>query len=163
MMLCKSLLCFFIQQLVSLEEGVCCDQCVILAKLCQPLPCFSLYSKIKVECYSRYLLTSSFCIPVPYNEKEIFFGCQFQKVLQVFLEPFNFSFCLILKNHKLIFIIVKKTTANYLSSVSENDVINIDFNLEKRNFSSAQPYCCSHTFWETNSLRRTMKIVKCSL
>ena len=24
---------------------------------------------------SRYLLTSYFCIPVPYNEKDIFFGC----------------------------------------------------------------------------------------
>ena len=23
--------------------------------------------------------------------------------------------------------------------------------------------CCSHTFWETNSLRRTMQIVECSL
>ena len=32
------------------------------------------------------------CIPVSYNEKDIFFGCQFQKVLQVFIEPFNCSF-----------------------------------------------------------------------
>ena len=32
-----------------------------------------------------------FCIPVPYNENDFFFGCQFQ-VLQVFIEPFNFSF-----------------------------------------------------------------------
>ena len=32
------------------------------------------------------------CILVPYNEKDILFGCQFQKVLQVFIEPFNFSF-----------------------------------------------------------------------
>ena len=23
--------------------------------------------------------------------------------------------------------------------------------------------CCSHAFWETNSLRRTMQIVECSL
>ena len=37
-------------------------------------------------------LTSYFCIPVPYNEKDIFFGCYFLKVLQVFIEPFNFSF-----------------------------------------------------------------------
>ena len=27
-----------------------------------------------LACYSRYLLTSYFCIPVPYNEKDIFFG-----------------------------------------------------------------------------------------
>ena len=32
---------------------------------CQPLPCFILYSKAKLSCYSRYLLTSYFCIPVP--------------------------------------------------------------------------------------------------
>ena len=37
-------------------------------------------------------VSSYFCIPVPYNEKDIFWGCQFQKVLQVFIEPFNFSF-----------------------------------------------------------------------
>ena len=33
-----------------------------------------LYSKAKLACYSRYFLTSYFCIPVPYNEKDIFFG-----------------------------------------------------------------------------------------
>ena len=26
-------------------------------------------------CYSGYLLTSCFCIPVPYNEKDNFLGC----------------------------------------------------------------------------------------
>ena len=57
-----------------LEEGVCYDQCVLLAKLCEPLPCFILYSKAKFACYSRCFLTSSFCIPVPYNEKDNFFG-----------------------------------------------------------------------------------------
>ena len=36
--------------------------------------CFTLYSKAKFACYSRYLLTSYFCIPVLYNEKDIFFG-----------------------------------------------------------------------------------------
>ena len=40
----------------------------------------------------KYLLTSYFCIPVPYDEKDILFGCQFQKVLQVFMEPVSFSF-----------------------------------------------------------------------
>ena len=29
----------------------------------------------KCACYSRCFLTSYFCIPVPYNEKDIFFGC----------------------------------------------------------------------------------------
>ena len=92
--------------LVLLEEGVCCDQCVLLAKLSQPLPCFILYSNATcpllqvsldflllhsnplwwkehlflvlvleglVGHYSRYLLTSCFCIPIPYDEKNIFF------------------------------------------------------------------------------------------
>ena len=40
---------------------------------------------------SKNLLTSYFCIPVPYDEKDIFLGCQFQKVLQVFIELFKFS------------------------------------------------------------------------
>ena len=48
--------------LVLLEEGVCCDQCVLLSKLCSPLLCFIFYSKAKHACYSRYLLTSCFCI-----------------------------------------------------------------------------------------------------
>ena len=34
-----------------------------------------LYSRVKSACYSRYFLTSCFCIPVLYNEKDIFFGC----------------------------------------------------------------------------------------
>ena len=54
-----------------LEEGVCYDQCILLAELC-PCPCFILYSKAEFACYSRYLLTSYFRILVPYNEKDIF-------------------------------------------------------------------------------------------
>ena len=38
-----------------------------------PLLAFILYSKAKLACYSRYYLTSYFCIPVPYDEKNIFF------------------------------------------------------------------------------------------
>ena len=45
----------------------------LLAKLCQSLACFILYSKAEFVCYSTYLLTSYFCIPVPYNEKDIIF------------------------------------------------------------------------------------------
>ena len=59
--------------LALLEEGIC-YQCVLLPKLCWPLPCFILYSKAKLTCFSRYLLTSCFCIPVPYDEKDIIFG-----------------------------------------------------------------------------------------
>ena len=36
------------------------------------------------------ILNSYFCIPVICDEKNIFFFCQFQKVLQVIIEPFNF-------------------------------------------------------------------------
>ena len=57
-----------------LEEDVCYDPCILLAKLCPSLPCFVLYSKAKLACYSRYLLTSYFCISVPYDEKESFLG-----------------------------------------------------------------------------------------
>ena len=37
----------------------------------KPLPCFILYSKGK---FARYFLASYFCIPVPYNENDIFFS-----------------------------------------------------------------------------------------
>ena len=60
-----------------LEEGVCYDQCILLAKLLlafDPL-CFVL--KAKFACYSTCLLTSYFCIPVRYNEEDVFFGCKF--------------------------------------------------------------------------------------
>ena len=36
---------------------------------------FFFFFKAKFACYSRYLLSSYFCIPVPYNEKDIFLGC----------------------------------------------------------------------------------------
>ena len=60
--------------LVLLEKGVCYDQCILLAKLWWPFPCFIPHSKAKFACYSRCFLTLYFCIPVPYNEKDIFFG-----------------------------------------------------------------------------------------
>ena len=34
---------------------------------------FTLYSKVMLACFSRCLLTSYFCIPVPYDEKDNFF------------------------------------------------------------------------------------------
>ena len=46
-----------------LEEGVYYDQCILLAELYYPLPCFILYSKAKFACYSKCFLTSYFCIP----------------------------------------------------------------------------------------------------
>ena len=39
----------------------------------------------------QVFIDCNFCIPFPYNEKDIFWGCQFQKVLQIFVEPFTFS------------------------------------------------------------------------
>ena len=55
-----------------LKEGVCYDQCILLKKLCYPLLCFILYSKAKLACYSKYLLTSYSRILVAYDEKDIF-------------------------------------------------------------------------------------------
>ena len=60
--------------LMLLEENVCNDHRVFLAKLCQRLPCFILYSKAKHVCHSRYLLSSYFCILIPYDEKDIIFS-----------------------------------------------------------------------------------------
>ena len=46
-----------------------------LGKTLLALPCFIPYSKAKFACYSRCFLASYFCIPVPYNEEDIFFFC----------------------------------------------------------------------------------------
>ena len=59
--------------LLLLEEGVCYDQCILLAKLLA-FALLHFVLQAKLTCYSRYLLTSFFCIPVPYNEKYIFWG-----------------------------------------------------------------------------------------
>ena len=45
---------------VVLEEGVCYDQCMLLAKLCYLFLCFILYCKAKFACYSRFLISSYF-------------------------------------------------------------------------------------------------------
>ena len=74
-----------------LEEGVCYDQCVLLAKLYQSLPCFIPYSKDKFACYSRCVLTSYFCIQSPVMKRTSFWVLVL-KVLEVFIEPPNFSF-----------------------------------------------------------------------
>ena len=37
------------------------------------MSCFILYPRAKLPCHSRYLLTSSFCTPTPYDEKRISF------------------------------------------------------------------------------------------
>ena len=41
--------------------------------------------------YQQLVVTSYFCIPIPYDEKYISFWCQFQEVSQVFIKLFNFS------------------------------------------------------------------------
>ena len=46
--------------------------CFLGKTLLGNMTCFILYSKAKFVCYSRYLLISYFCIPVPYDEKDIF-------------------------------------------------------------------------------------------
>ena len=58
------------QFFVSADQSVGASTSVLLMKT---LPSFILYFKAKLACYSRYLLTSYFCIPVPYDEKDIFF------------------------------------------------------------------------------------------
>ena len=50
-----------------------------LGKILLVFPCFIPYSKAKFTCYSRCFLTSYFCIPVPYNEKDIFLVFSFER------------------------------------------------------------------------------------
>ena len=45
-----------------------------LKQLSSSSSCFILYFKAKFACYSRCFLTSYFCILVPYNEKDTFWG-----------------------------------------------------------------------------------------
>ena len=54
-----------------LEEEVCYDQCVLLKKL---LAFALLHFVLQGQTYlsPRYLLTSYFYIPIPYDEKDIF-------------------------------------------------------------------------------------------
>ena len=75
MSMCRVFSCVVGRACLLCLHSICsgCLQCILLTKLCWPLPCFILYSKAKFTCYSRYFLTSYFCIPVPYNEKDIFF------------------------------------------------------------------------------------------
>ena len=49
-------------------------------------------SKVKFACYSKCFLTSYFCFPVPYNEKDICFWTLILEGLMGFIELFNFSF-----------------------------------------------------------------------
>ena len=63
--------CLCVQCSLVLEEGVCYNQCILLAKFCQLMPCFILYSNARFTCYSRDLLTSYFYIPVPYDEMDV--------------------------------------------------------------------------------------------
>ena len=73
-----------------LEEGVFYNQRVLLGKLLG-FALLHLYSTAKLAHYSRYLLTSYFCIPVPYDEKDIFFGVISKRSFSV-IEPLNFTF-----------------------------------------------------------------------
>ena len=62
--------------LLLLEEGVCYDQCIVLAKLLAfALLRFVLWGQI----FLLYQVSLDFllCIPVPYNEKDIFLGVSF--------------------------------------------------------------------------------------
>ena len=53
------------------SEG-CLFTLIIVSFMVQKL--LSRAPKAKFAGYSRYFLTSYFCIPVPYDEKDIFFG-----------------------------------------------------------------------------------------
>ena len=56
-----------------LEEGGCYEQCVLLAKLYEHLPCFIPYYKAKLSLLPHVFLDFLLCVPVHHNEKDIFF------------------------------------------------------------------------------------------
>ena len=62
-----------------------------LGKTLLSLPYFILYSKAKLACYSRYLLTSYFCISIPCDEMDIFFALVLERFVGLHT-LFNFSF-----------------------------------------------------------------------
>jgi len=73
--LCPRIQSFFVccwKRMFAMTSKFSCQNSVLQSN---PFFCFILYSKAKFACYSSYLLTSYFCIPVPYNEKDIFLGC----------------------------------------------------------------------------------------
>ena len=53
-------------------EKVCYDQCVLLTKLLAFALLHFVFQGQTCLLLPRYLLTSYFCIPVPYDEKDIF-------------------------------------------------------------------------------------------
>ena len=55
--------------LVLLEEDVCYDQCILLAILYYPLPCFILYSRAKL---AKFFILSSFPIFHEHTNKNLF-------------------------------------------------------------------------------------------
>ena len=65
---------------VLLEKGVCYDQCIFLAKLYKPLPCFILYSRAKFACYCRYFLTSYFKRKAKEKRKDKHLNAEFQRI-----------------------------------------------------------------------------------
>ena len=59
--------------LVLLEIGVCYDQCVLLAKLLLAFAQLHFIFQGQTPLVLQVLLPSYFCIPVPYDKKDIFF------------------------------------------------------------------------------------------
>ena len=78
--------------LVLLEEGVYYDQCVFLANLCLPFPCFILYSKAKICPLLQVSLDFYFCNHSLMMKRTSFFLVLVQIVLLVYIEPFNICF-----------------------------------------------------------------------
>ena len=64
-----------------LEEGASYEQCVLLTKLLA-FALLHLYSKAKTASYSSYLLTSYFCIPMPYMKRTFIYLSIMELVLQ---------------------------------------------------------------------------------
>ena len=81
--------------LVLLEEDVCYDECVLLAKLFILLAFALLHFVLQGQICLLFQVSLHFLLlhsSPKDDEKNIFFGCSFWKVLYVIIKPFNFSF-----------------------------------------------------------------------
>ena len=78
--------------LVLLEEGVCYDQCVLLAKLYLPLPCFIHILRPNLPVTPGVSWLATFAFQSPIMKRTSFLGVSSKRSYTFFIEPFNFSF-----------------------------------------------------------------------
>ena len=69
--------------IVLLEEGVCYDQCILLAKLYLPLPCFILYSRPNLPVIPGVSWLPTFAFQSPIMKRTSFLGVSSTRTVQL--------------------------------------------------------------------------------